>query len=45
MNFNDDVNRDVTYIGTKYSVQIDSLCFECDKLIPTLQKTLPRHFG
>ena len=35
-----DVNKEARYIGTKYSVQVDPLYFEWDKLIPTLEKHL-----
>ena len=36
-----DVNREMRYISTKYSVQIGTLYFEWDKLISTLDKHFP----
>ena len=39
-----DVNREVRYIGTKYSMQIDLLYFQWDKFIPTLEKITLKMF-
>ena len=36
-----DVNREARYISHKYSVQIDPLYFEWDKLIPMLENYFP----
>ena len=36
-----DVNREVKYIGTKYSVWINPFVFEWDKFIPTLENHCP----
>ena len=35
------VNREERYIGTKYCMQIDTLYFERDRSIPTLEKHFP----
>ena len=36
-----DINREVRYVNNKYSVCIDLLYFEWDKLIPTLENHFP----
>ena len=35
------VNREVMYIGTKYSIQIDPIYFDWDTFIPTLESHFP----
>ena len=40
-----DVNKEARYINSKYSMQVDTLYFEWDKFIQTLEQYFPDILG